>query len=294
MDNLESLFNKKQYSLIVNLTEESSDPKERILRLASLVILGKDNEALDEIENNQDMYDKNYPYKTMKMHFELLFKHELFDEAKLALKHYQDLPYISQEVEEYLRSIPNQIDDLKNHKDKSIPVDEICNRLESEKDSELLLEALAYIRVYNLNSIIDSLKVLLVRKDVRQDLRAFALFALMEQEYSKEVEYLALNGVTKVIPSSLKTPFENASFLEINKKLDALSNNNITLKETAANLFAAYVINSFPDDSYKSEVNKTAEAILSLAKNYIQEEDDLKSEDVLLLKKKIKQIIEVQ
>lgn len=292
MDNLETLFNKKQYDLVVKLTEESVDPKERFMRLTSLVILGKDNEALDEIENNQAMFDKAYPNKVMRLHFELLFKNRMFDEAKIALKHYQDLPYISQEVEEFLHEVPNEIESLSKAKNKGLPVEELCDRLEKETDGDLLLEALAYIKVYNINSIIDSIKVFLLRKEVRQDLRAFALFALMEQDYSKKLPYLSIDGMVEVVPSDLKTPFENKSFLDIAKLIDEKSLHNVTLKETASNLFASYVIDTYPSDIYSDGVNAIADAFISIAKDYIQEPSDNLSNEVLSLKKKILSIIE--
>lgn len=294
MDNLETLFNKKQYDLIVKLTEESSDPKERFLRLSSLVILGKDNEALDEIEAHQSLFDKAYPFKTMRFHFELLFKNNMYDEAKIALKHYQDLPYISQEVEEYLRELPELIENRNKTSQKVIPLDEICDRFESEKDSDLLLEALSYLKVYNIKNMIDSLKVFLIRKEVRQDLRAFALFALMEQDYPDEISFLSLEGVVKVVPAKLKTPFENKDFLELCKKIEQLSSRNVTLNETATQLCASYVIDTFPSNIYADGIDNLAEAVVSLAKDYIREESsDLKPE-ILLLKKKIKEVLEVK
>lgn len=294
MDNLETLFNKKQYDLIAKLTEESSDPKERFLRLSSLVILGKDNEALDEIEAHQSLFDKAYPFKTMRLHFELLFKNNMYDEAKIALKHYQDLPYISQEVEEYLRELPELIENRNKTSQKMIPLDEICDRFESEKDSDLLLEALSYLKVYNIKNMIDSLKVFLTRKEVRQDLRAFALFALMEQDYPNEISFLSLEGVVKVVPKKLKTPFENKDFLDLSKKIEQLSSRNVTLNETATQLCASYVIDTFPSNIYADGIDNLAEAVVSLAKDYIREESsDLKPE-ILLLKKKIKEVLEAK
>ena len=41
MDNLDTLFNKKEYDLVLKLTEMSQDPKELLMRISCLVILGK-------------------------------------------------------------------------------------------------------------------------------------------------------------------------------------------------------------------------------------------------------------
>lgn len=292
MDNLETLFDKKQYELIVNLTDSSDDPKERLLRLSSLVMLNRVNEALDEIEKHQAMFDKNYPQKVMKLHFELLFQSKAYDSARIALKHYKDLPYISQEVEEFLNGMEEKIHDEEHQKNKSLPLDEICTRYEKETDKELLLEALAYIRIYNLSSIIDSIKVLLKRDDVRQDFRAFALFALMEQDYSKEIEFLSNKGIVKVIPSKLKTPFEDERFVQVMNKIEENSEHNVTLKETAAQLFSSYVFDTFPNDIYEDGIDELALAIVSIAKDYIREPADVKDENILSLRKKIKSVIE--
>ena len=292
MDNLETLFDKKQYELIVNLTDSSDDPKERLLRLSSLVMLNRVNEALDEIEQHQAMFDKNYPQKVMKLHFELLLQSKAYDSARIALKHYKDLPYISQEVEEFLNGMEEKIHDEETQKNKSLPVDEICSRYEKETDKELLLEALAYIRIYNLNSIIDSIKVLLKRDDVRQDFRAFALFALMEQDYSKGIEFLSNKGIVKVIPSKLKTPFEDERFVQVMNKIEENSEHNVTLKETSAQLFSSYVFDTFPNDIYEDGIEELALAIVSIGKEYIREPVDEKDEKVLSLRKKIKSVIE--
>ena len=87
---------KKEYDLVLSLTKDSTDPKELLMRISCLIITGKTDAALDEIEKNQSIIEKVYQKRLMKIHFELLLSKGLFDEARLALKHYEDLPYVSQ------------------------------------------------------------------------------------------------------------------------------------------------------------------------------------------------------
>ena len=54
----------------------------------------------------------------MKLHFELLLSKKLFDEAKIALDHYENLPYVSQEVEEFMREMSQRIIDESHPKKK--------------------------------------------------------------------------------------------------------------------------------------------------------------------------------
>ena len=111
MDNLETLFNKKEYDLILDLTKDSKEPKELLMRISCFVIESKIDEALDEIEANQSLIEKDYQLRLMKTHFELLLSKRLYDEARLALKHYENLPYVSQEVEEFMRDMKVRIED---------------------------------------------------------------------------------------------------------------------------------------------------------------------------------------
>ena len=79
MDNLDSLFNKKQYDLVVSLTELSDDPKERFLRISSLMALGKNDAALDEIEK-----DLSFKVETFELvHAVKTFGYKIFSEDKI-------------------------------------------------------------------------------------------------------------------------------------------------------------------------------------------------------------------
>lgn len=292
MDNLESLFEKKQYDLIIKLTESSSDPKERFMRLSCFVILGKDKEALDEIETNQNILEKNYPQKLMKLHFELLLKNKLFDEAKIALKHYQDLPYISQEVEEFLRSIPERIDNEKNSKNKYYSIDEICETLETESDSALIGEVLFSLKNYNLMQIIDSLKIFMKRNDVNPNFRTFAFITLIDNKFDGEIELLTRNGLKTLNPKNIMPPFSSNAFNQITKNIFLESNKNVTIQETALHLVNCYALDIYPDDLTIDSPKNMSKAFIMIAKDYIKEDYDKSETNIVSLKEKIKSIIE--
>lgn len=292
MDNLESLFEKKQYDLVIKLTESSSDPKERFMRLSCFVILGKDKEALDEIETYQKVLETNYPAKLMKLHFELLLKNRLFDEANIALKHYQDLPYISQEVEEFLRSVPERIDAEKNQKNKFYTIDEVCEVLETENDSAIISEVLFSLKNYNLNQIIDSLKVFMKRSDVNPNFRTFAFIVLVDNKYDEDVELLTKNGVKKLNAKKVMPPFSSKAFNEITKSIYLNSERNITVQETALHLVNCYSLDVYPDDMDLDTPENMSKAFIMIAKDYIHEDYDKSDEHIASLKEKIRAVIE--
>lgn len=293
MDNLESLFNKKQYELIVKLTESSTVPSELLLRLSSLVLLNQDEKALDEIEKHQDIFDKNYPYKVMKLHFELLLNNHYFEEAKLMHKHYENLPYISQEVEEFLRDIPQRIEEEEHHKSQSmLSEEEIEHTLTKEKEAAKIAKVIFSLKNYNLNIYLEPLLTFLTREDVHPNFRTYALALLVDNHYDKEVNYLSTNGMLIVNPSKVEPPFMSKRFDELTKLIYQKSIQNITIKDTALHLLNCYILDMYPLDIYDTDLELLSDAFILLAKEYINEKDDSYSEDVIALKNKLKKVIE--
>lgn len=293
MDNLDSLFNKKQFDLVVKLTELSSDPKERFLRISSLVSLSKIDQALDEIEKYQKIIEEKYPFQLMKLHFELLLSKKLYDEARIALKHYENLPYISQEVEEYMADMKNRIEEEAHPKArKSYDIDEICDTLEKETDQAKISQVIFTLKDYNINNYIDSLKIFIVREDVHPNFRTYALILLVDNKYDEDVDFLSLNGVVKVNPKTLFPPFMSEKFNEVCRLISIKGEQNVTLVETALHLFNCFIIDTYPIDIYKKSAELLADSFIYIAKQYLNIDVSNFSEEVIKEAKNIKYIIE--
>ena len=293
MDNLDSLFAKKQYDLVVKLTELSSDPKELFLRISSLVSLGKVDNALDEIEKHQSVIENKYPLQLMKIHFELLLSKKLYDEANIALTHYENLPYISQEVEEFMREMKNRIiEESHSRAKKTIELDEIFDVLEKETDQATISQVIFSLKNYNINIYIDSLKVFLTRSDVHPNFRTYALILLVDNKFDEEIEFLSLNGIIKVNPSKLFPPFMSKEFNDVCRLITLKAEQNITLTETALHLFNCYIIDTYPIDIYQNDANLLADAFIYIGKIYLNIDVSSYDEKVVSLAIKIKYTIE--
>lgn len=279
MDNLDSLFDKKQYELIVKLTELSSDPKELFLRISSLIALSKSDEALDNIEKYQSVIEKVYPFQTMKLHLELLLMKKLFDEARLALSHYETLPYVSQETEEFLREIKVRIEEESHPKStKDFSIDEIYEILEKDTNQGNISNVLFSLKNYNVNIYIDSLKILLKRKDVHPNLRTYGLILLVDNKFDEEIEVLINDKIKKVNPSKIEPPFLSKSFNETCQKITQKGKQNITLVETALHLLNCYIIDTYPIDIYKIGSDKLSDAFIYIAKTYLKIDEEVDRE----------------
>ena len=293
MDNLDTLFEKKQYDLVIKLTELSNDPKERFLRISSLVSLGKIDQALDEIEEFQSILEDKYPLQLMKLHFELLLSKKLYEEARIALKHYENLPYISQAVEEFMLEMKTRIEDEAHpHGNKSYSIDEICDVLESETNQGIISQVIFSLKDYNIRSYIDSLKLFLKRDNVHPNFRTYALILLVDNKYDDEIEFLSLNGPIVVNPSKLFPPFMSKQFNEVCKLVSQKCNQNVTLMETALHLFNCFIIDTYPIDIYVDSADDISSAIVHIASQYLHAESSEISEKVEKIAKNIRYIIE--
>ena len=293
MDNLDSLFNKKQYDLVVSLTELSEDPKERFLRISSLMALGKSDAALDEIEKYQSLIEKKYPYQLMRIHFELLLSKKLYDEARLALTHYENLPYVSQEVEEFMRDMKVRIEDEARPKArKTYSMDEICDTLEKETNQGVISQVIFSLKDYNINNYIDSLKIFIVREDVHPNFRTYALILLVDNKYDEDIEFLSLNGIVTVNPKTLFPPFMSVEFNEVCRLISLKGEQNITLTETALHLFNCFIIDTYPINIYDKSAEEISNAFIYIAKMYLNIDVSSYDENTKKIAANIKYIIE--
>ncbi len=293
MDNLESLFNKKEYALILDLTKDSKDPKELLMRISCFVIQGKIDEALDEIETNQSLIEKDYQLRLMKTHFELLLSKKLYDEARLALKHYENLPYVSQEVEEFMRDMKTRIEDEAHPKShQGFDLEEIYDVLEKETDSAKISQVLFSLKNYNLNIYIDSLKIFMKREDVNPNFRTYALIVLVDAKFDEEVGFLSRNGLISVNPAKITPPFMTPAFNETCRLITEKCNHDVSMIETALHLFNCYVIDTYPEDIYKDSEELLSSAFIRIAESYLNKLHSSNDEEVIELASKIQKIIE--
>ena len=293
MDNLESLYYKKEYQLVLDLTKDSTDPRELLMRISCLIITGKTDEALDEIEKNQSIIEKQYQKRLMKIHFELLLSKGLFDEARLALKHYQNLPYVSQEVEELMREMKDRIEEESHPKSHhTFNIEDIYDVLEKETDSAKISQVLFNLKNYNLNIYIDSLKIFMKREDVNPNFRTYALILLIDEKYDEEVGFLSRLGLISVVPTKLNPPFMSNSFNETCRLITDKCNHDVSMIETALHLFNCYIIDTYPEDIYSVGEEMLSSAFIRIAESYLNKVHSSNDEKVADLATEIQKIIE--
>ena len=299
MDSLKTLMDKKQYELVIKLTENSNDPIALFYRLSALLAVGQTGSALNLIKTKR-LILQNKLALLIKFHIEILCLLKRFDEAYEELRYYQDLPYENQEVEEILRAMPSYIRKEEKNSYQSHPVDEdeLCSRLLSKNDEEVLA-ALDEIKDLPINNfLLNILKIM--RSHPRQVIRSFALLLLVNQKYDKEVEFLHFDKLAKVVPASLEEPFRIPGFKDLEELSFVLQAeyHDPSIAQNALHILSSYLLYIYPS---KLELRKDETILVFgyLAKKLLMSKiDDLeticesKGLDYQFINDKIKEIEE--
>ena len=247
MDSLKTLMDKKQYDLVIKLTENSNDSIALFYRLSALLAVGKSEDALNLIKSKR-LILQNKLSLLIKFHIEILCLLGRFDEAYTELKYYEDLPYESQEVEEILRSMPTYIREQEKASfgSRRIDEDEIRQRLMSKNDEEVLA-ALDEIKSLPINNyLLNILK--LMNSHPRQVIRSFALLLLVNAKYDKEVQFLHFDKLVTVNPSKLPDPFSVPGFDSLESLSFALQNeyHDPSVAQNALHVISSYLLYVYP------------------------------------------------
>lgn len=245
MDNLKTLMDKKEYELVIKLTNGNEEVTPLFYRITSFIALGQFQDALDCINTNLVILSERLEL-LIKIHIEVLCLMGKFDEARKELQYYENAPYESQVVEEVLRSMPKYInDEEKNYKtiNKHVDIEEIYSMLESTDDDTVLF-GLSSLNDYDISSFINLIKDILINYK-NQLIRSYALLLLVKKEYSQPVSFNSEGKIIKVIPRDLNQPFDE-TFEEDLKKI-SICYKNTTEAEIMANIYSRLVLNCYPN-----------------------------------------------
>ena len=289
MNKIEELYQNKNFDLLIKLVGDSHDSKERFLVLSALVQQGKNKEALDEIDQYQTILETSHPFQLMKMHFELLLSEKLYDEARIKLRHYENLPYISQEVEEFLREMKVRIEDEAHQKKGStlIPLDEVFETLETGNQTSEIAQTIFQLKNYNINLLIDSLRIFLKRKDVHPNFRTYVLIYLVDQKYDSEIEVFLDEKIVVVNPSKITPPFMHQDFNEVCRQITIFGEGDTSIIETALHLFNCYILDTYPEDIYQHGIIELAQAFVYIAMKYLHQEPSFTSPLASMIQEKL-------
>ena len=298
MEELEQLFDKKNYQEILIKTEGNKDPKILFVRLAALLSLNKSEEAKKLLLENRKALFEFDPIRTLKANFSLRILFVEFDEAYQDYEIFANYPYMNQEVEEALRDIPRalRLAERKSILPKEATISDFSNIFKG-KDNFAILEALKALKKKDFPPLEKDILALLTRADLPFQVRVYTLLMLVSLRYDKEVSFLHLEGIKKYLPKELPAPYSDDLYQECvseikNKLLDP------SLQRVALSMLDEGILLSYPNpflEKEKKDLTLSALSILTnqylLSKNEPLLFGEIKKEDALLESKKISELL---
>ena len=109
MNKYEKMFENGNYLEIITELELDKNPENIWLVIDSYVQINQIDNAIRTIENNRDILLKDDPKKTMFLNIDLLILNNDFVRALKTLSIFEELPYISIEIEELLPELKDYI-----------------------------------------------------------------------------------------------------------------------------------------------------------------------------------------
>lgn len=271
MDDLKKLFEDAEYQEILEKTKEKTDGESLFYRLTAFMALSKGKEAMALLEKNRYELFKAHPLETLKSDFSLRILFKEWDEAYEDYSIFSNYPYVSQEVEEALRSIPKAL--RLAEKQSSLPLEaslkEMRETLEGNDDFAIL-SLLKSLKKEDFPALKTELTDLLTKKEVHLFVRTYALLYLVSVSYPEEVSFLKDERNTKVIPSKLVPPYSDKHYKDFVTSLESLLTDP-SCCHVARNILDEYILLSYPDNVLeKEDKNLLLGALSLLAKDYLK------------------------
>jgi len=271
MDSLKSLLDKGQYRLVLDLTEQDADPSHLFFRCSAYLALSRPQEALTVLLDNRPAMERVNPALTLKSNFEIRFLLKDFDGAYADLNYYQNRPYVSQEVEEYLRALPSIIRTNERNAQLSVSKtpDEIRRLLKESQDDYEVLSLLNYIQGPTASFYVDLLKDILV-SDRHPSVKTYALLLLIAQKHGEEVVFHKNGHVYRLVPKDLKPPYSGEPFDTFTRNLSEMARDP-SVYQAALTLLNDYVMDVYPEEVIRSSDDRLLmTALLGLAQSYLR------------------------
>ena len=271
MDSFKSLMDKRQYDLVLKLTENSADPTYLFYRISAFLALGKAEESLKCLEDNRLLLQKDLSL-LIKVHIETLCLLGMFDKAYEEMKYYQNLPYHSQVVEELLAKLPEYIraEEKKAYSSHELADYQVSALARSEELNDAII-ALDLIKNRDVNKFLDDLRWLMTNHPA-QSIRSFALFVLVQKKVPGVFVFKHIDTNIEVEPTKLEPPFMGEWFNNIVRRIST-ELRDTSVCENCIQILSSYIMYIYPDKvDYSDDI--LIEALYQVASGYLNIKSD--------------------
>ena len=270
MDSLKSIYDKKNYQLILDLTNGTSDPEPLFYRASAFLALNKPDEAMDIFSKHRKELFTFNPLLTLKNNFEIRILLSEFDEAYEDYDEFKNYPYVSQAVEERLASLPQYLrsKERESLSAKPLSVEKAKEILKEKKDAYEVLLTLEAISKVAVDPFLEEIKDIL-KSSLHPSVKTYALLLLINCKYDEEVTFTQGNNEYHLIPKNTIPPFAGNEYHRFKEELNEIAKDP-SISKVAYSLFSDYTLAIFPLNPFKENDFSLLELVfLTLAKDYL-------------------------
>ncbi len=214
------------------------------------------------IDNYKDELLKKNPIETIAVNVDFYLQNDRVVEALNVLDKYQKMPYISMEVEDFMKDLKTEILKVsKKNNHERISKNDIQIKLNSKNLNDNIY-ILRYLSKQNIREYIDIIECFF-NKSKNEQINRLLLIILCEQQINKEF-IIYLGGIKKKYnPSNLILPFDDIKYKKMCNYIN-VNEKNPDSQTRKKEIFSLIVTNSFPDKEYVLYEEETLFQVISL------------------------------
>ncbi len=258
-------FNNKNYEEVIKLSENEKDVQTIVLRTFSFAFLNDYKMAIQCLKDNEELLSKNLG-KLIEMHMEICFQFNKFSDALDALNHYEEYPYVSQEVEEkfiyYKDKIKKELDRLSNKKDD----DESLKELLASNNTNKVIEGITRIKTLEEANYHKKALNEILSGNLNFKVKALAIIMLIDLKFDDLIKVKKNDDIITIKPCTILPFFETRKFKALINK--ANETQDITYAKTFETILAAYYMANLPYEVEDDE-NDLFQACDLLVRKYL-------------------------
>lgn len=252
--------------------EGEQGTKADFLRVSAYLSLSHLSSASELFFKERDAFFDLFPKKTIEVDFELRFLAKDFSGAYDDIAYFNDKPYVSQEVEEVLRSLPRLVSsNVAALTSEGKSAAERLKDLHSE-DDYVVLSALSRLdpkaKDEGLRKLLRSIAM---SEERSQDLRTYALLFLKAYGDEEPLVYRRKDLEAQIVPRELPDPTKEEGRLKTLALLE--EEKDVGAARLAASLLESAVIASYPVPYPKEDYEGAAKALLRRALVLLGDDD---------------------
>jgi hypothetical protein len=238
---LQTLYEQQDYETLVKRTASLSDLNMIRYHVIGLLGIGANQMVLRVMLAKFSIIQKALVI-FLKIHYEILKNHRQFQEHALLLEQYERIPYLSQEVEEWVSKlrILFQKPPHTTYKDTL----EMFLDAYQQKNMDMLMDLIPQLKPIHLFSAKTQIKTLLT-EPFPQRIKGMLVLALIDAKYDETIHITKGEKTLGFNPIDTVNPFQDGTFEHYQKQIDEMVKDP-SVRQIGYSVLTTYMLTMIP------------------------------------------------